>query len=75
MADLSPGSFQTAPSRICRSLTSRPRRGLERLALRGLRRQNGGWLITLDGTKVNFASKEPEETLDFWARVDTSTVS
>jgi hypothetical protein len=41
----------------------------------GLRRQNGGWLITLDGTKVNFASKEAEETLDFWARVDTSTVS
>ncbi|HEV8440690.1 MAG TPA: ABC transporter substrate-binding protein [Methylomirabilota bacterium] len=29
-------------------------------------RQNGAWLINPEGTKVNFASKEAEEALDFW---------
>ncbi len=29
-------------------------------------RQNGGWLINPDGTKVNFTSKEAVEALEFW---------
>jgi len=29
-------------------------------------RQNGSWLISPDGTRVNFASKEAVEALDFW---------
>ncbi len=29
-------------------------------------RQNGGWLISPDGTKINFTSKEAVEALEFW---------
>ncbi len=32
----------------------------------GFVRQNGSWLISPDGTKVNFTSKEAVEALDFW---------